>query len=115
MRKPFRKQEIFEVMGKHLGVKYEYEERHDEVVPIEHEGKISPKQLATLPADCRGQLHKAVVELDRKQALALIEKIKTIDVRIAGRLEVFVRNLAFEPLLDLLEKSERPEQEDSHA
>jgi PAS domain S-box-containing protein len=112
VRKPFREQEIFDVMAKHLGVKYVYEDRHEEVGPIEPEVETSPEQLAALPEDLRGQLHKAVVELDRKRALALIEKIKTIDARIAGGLEVFIRNLAFEPLLDLLEKSEPPEQED---
>jgi PAS domain S-box-containing protein len=112
VRKPFREQEIFEVMAKHLGLKYEYEDRHEEVGPIEPEVETSPEQLAVLPADLRDQLHKAVVELDRKQAMALIEKIKTVDARIAEGLEVFIRNLAFEPLLDLLEKSEQPEQED---
>ncbi len=113
VRKPFRKQEIFEVMAKHLGLKYVYEDRHEEVGPIEPEVETGLEQLATLPADLRGQLHKAVIELDRKQALTLIEEIKTIDAPIAGGLEVFIRNLAFEPLLDLLEKSEQPEQEDS--
>ena len=45
--------------------------------------------------------------------MAIIGKIKTINVHIAEGLEVFVRNLAFEPLLDLIEKSEQPEHEES--
>jgi DNA-binding response OmpR family regulator len=108
VRKPFREQEIFEVMAKHLGLKYIYEERPAEVGPMEPEVEIGPEQLAALPEDLRGQLYQAIVELDRKRALALIGKIKTIDAHIAGVLEVFVRNLAFEPLLDLIEKSEQP-------
>ena len=83
-------------------------------MPAEPEVEISPEQLAALPVDLHRQLHKATVELDRKGALALIGKIKTIDAHIAEGLEVFVRNLAFEPLLDLLEKKEQSEQEDSH-
>jgi hypothetical protein len=114
VRKPFREQEIFDVMAKHLGVRYRYEERHEHVVPIEPQAEIGPEQLAALPADLRGQLHKAAVELDRKRALALIEKIKTIDAGIAGGLEALVENLAFEPMIDLLEKSGPPEQEESH-
>jgi signal transduction histidine kinase/ligand-binding sensor domain-containing protein/DNA-binding response OmpR family regulator len=114
VRKPFREQEIFEVMAKQLRLKYIYEERHEDVVPIEPKVEIGPEQLATLPADLRRQLHIALVELDRKRSLALIEKIKTIDAPIAGGVEVLVRNLAFEHLLDLLEKSEQPEQKDSH-
>ena len=114
VRKPFREYEIFDVMGKHLGLRYEYEDSRAEAVPAEPEVEISPEQLAALPADLRRQLHKATVELDRKGALALIGKIKTIDAHIAEGLEFFVRNLAFELLLDLLEKKEQSEQEDSH-
>jgi hypothetical protein len=91
-----------------------YEERHEKTPAESPGGDIDPEQLATLPADWRDQLHRAIVELDRKKALALIEQIKTIDAHIAGGLTFFVRNLAFEPLLDLLKKSQQLEQEDSH-
>jgi CheY-like chemotaxis protein len=112
--KPFREQEIFEIMAKHLGVIYVYEDRHGKSAAVEPEGEISPEQLATLPVDWRRQLHRAIVELDRKQVLALTEQIKTIDEHIAGELAALAENLAFEPLLDLLGKSEQPEQEDNH-
>jgi signal transduction histidine kinase/ActR/RegA family two-component response regulator len=114
VRKPFREQDIFEVMAKHLGLKYVYEDRHEEAAPVEPGVEIGPEQLAGLPSDLRGQLYKAAVELDRKQTLAMIEKIRAIDAHIAGGLELLVRNLAFEPLLDLLEKIEQPGQEESH-
>jgi signal transduction histidine kinase/ligand-binding sensor domain-containing protein/CheY-like chemotaxis protein len=114
VRKPFREQEIFEIMAKHLGLKYVYEDKPEEAVPAAPDVEIRPEQLAALPADLLNQLRGAAVELDRRRILALSEQIKTIDVHIAGGLEVFVRNLAFEPLLDLLEKSEQPEQEESH-
>jgi hypothetical protein len=113
VRKPFREQEIFDVMARHLGLKYVYEERHEEIGPMEPGVEIDPERLAALPKDLRGQLYQAIVELDRKRTLALIGKIKTIDAHIAEALEVFVRNLAFEPLLNLIEKSEQPEQEES--
>jgi signal transduction histidine kinase/DNA-binding response OmpR family regulator len=114
VRKPFREQEIFDVMAKHLGLKYVYEDRPEEVVPTEPGIEIGPERLATLPADLLRQLYKAALELDRKQILAAIGKIRAIDVHIAGELESFVRNLAFEPLLDLLEKNAAPEQEKGH-
>ena len=49
VRKPFRLHEIFEVMGKHLGLKYMYEDSQDEDVQGESEGKIQLEQLAALP------------------------------------------------------------------
>jgi CheY-like chemotaxis protein len=114
VRKPFREHEIFGVMGKHLGLRFEYEDNREKAVAIEPVVEIDSQRLAALPADLRGQLYKAVAELDRKRTLALIKAIKPIDAQLAGGLAVFVRNLAFEPMLDLLKKSEQPQQEDSH-
>jgi hypothetical protein len=71
------------------------------------------KRLATLPEELRRQLYSAIAKLDRKRTLVLIVKIKTIDTHLAAVLEDFVRNLAFEPLRDLIEKSAQPGQEDS--
>ena len=109
VRKPFREQEIFEVMAKHLGLKYVYED--EPVVPdagVEAEAQVTPQQLMALPADLRSQLHDAVVELDKERILALIEQIKTIDAHMARALDACVQTFALSPLLDLLEKIERP-------
>jgi signal transduction histidine kinase/CheY-like chemotaxis protein len=114
VRKPFHEQEIFEVMAKHLGLQYVYEEAP--AVPdaaVETGTQITPQQLAALPADLRSRLHDAVVELDKERILALIEQIKPIDAQMARSLDTAVRRLALSPLLDLLEQSERPEREES--
>jgi CheY-like chemotaxis protein len=115
VRKPYREQEIFEVMAKHLGVKYLYE-KQEEAVPAELEADLQPEQLAALPAALLDQLHQAVVELDQKQILASIERIKTVDARLVAGLNTFVGNLAYGPLLDLIEKCNPPmeEAEDGH-
>jgi Amt family ammonium transporter len=113
VRKPFHEQEIFEVMAKHIGVKYVYEKRED-AVPVELEAAIQPEQLAALPADLLSQLHQAVVELDQEQILALIERIKTVDAHIVEGLNSFVSNLAYEPLLELIEKCNPPIEEECH-
>jgi CheY-like chemotaxis protein len=113
VRKPFHEQEIFEVMAKHLGVKYVYEEQ-EEAVPVELEAAIQPEQLAALPADLLGQLHKTVLELDHKQILVVLERIKTVDAKIVKGLNPFVRNLAYGALLDLIEKCNPSREEDCH-
>jgi CheY-like chemotaxis protein len=112
MRKPFREQKIFEVMGKHLGLQYVYEG-----VPVkpdatvETAAQVTPQQLVALPADLRSLLHDAVVELDKERILALIQQIKPIDAHLAKVLDTCVQTFALSPLLDLLEKIERPEHE----
>jgi DNA-binding response OmpR family regulator len=115
VRKPFREQEIFEVMAKHFDLKYVYE---DEPVAsdavAETQAQLTPQQLMALPADLLRRLHDAVVELDNEQILALSEKIKLIDAHVARALETCVKKFALSPLLDLLEEIERPEHEDSN-
>jgi signal transduction histidine kinase/CheY-like chemotaxis protein len=114
VRKPFREHEIFGVMGKHLGLRYLYEDMVEKAVPAEPEFDLSPEQLAALPADLISRLHDAVIELDRDRILALIEQIKTIDAHLAKVLEPPVKKFALAPLLDLLEKIEQPKPGDSH-
>ena len=104
VRKPFQEYEIFSVMGKHLGLRYVYEESREKAVPIEPEVEIDPEQLAALPADLLSRLHDAAVELDRDRILALIEQIKTMDAHTAKVLETAVKKFALGPLVDLLKK-----------
>jgi two-component system sensor histidine kinase/response regulator len=114
VRKPFREHEIFGVMGKHLGLKYVYEDSRGKAVPIAPEVEVRPERLASLPADILSRLHQAVVELDEDRTLALIEKIKAIDARMARGLDALAGNLAYDALLELLERSEQPIRGDIH-
>jgi two-component system sensor histidine kinase/response regulator len=115
VRKPFREQEIFEVMARHLGLQYVYAEAP--VAPVDEmktEAQVTPQQLAALPADLRRLLHAAVVELDKERILALSQQVKPIDAQMARALETSANKYALGPLLDLLEEIERLEGEDSY-
>jgi signal transduction histidine kinase/DNA-binding response OmpR family regulator len=103
--KPYRLQEILEVMAAHLGVRYVYAKTDKEAELVEPDVDLLPEQLATLPGDLLGQLNQAVVELDEERILALIEKVKTIDAPMATVLETYVEKFALSSLLDLLEKN----------
>jgi CheY-like chemotaxis protein len=113
VRKPFREQEIFEVMAKRLGLQYVYEEE-----PIQPEAgvktaeQVKLQQLEALPDDLLRQLHDAVIELDKERILALSEQIKPINVNLARALDACVQKFALSPLLDLMETIERPEHGD---
>jgi signal transduction histidine kinase/DNA-binding NarL/FixJ family response regulator len=106
IRKPLREQDIFDVMQKHLGLKYVYEDAKKETVPDKPQDEIGPEQIAALPADLLSQLHQAALGLNEKQSLELIEKIKPIDAHIAHELEELVRNFAFDILQKLTSKNE---------
>jgi signal transduction histidine kinase/DNA-binding NarL/FixJ family response regulator len=113
VRKPFAEHEIFEVMAKHLGVQYVYEQQEN-VGPAEPEAALQPEQLATLPADLVSRLHQAVVELDRNQILGLIDIIQTVDAHIAAALNCYVKKLAYEPLLNLIESNHSFVEQECH-
>jgi signal transduction histidine kinase/CheY-like chemotaxis protein len=100
VRKPFREQDIFDVMQKHLGLNYVYEDTRDEVRPDISKVEIGPEQLAALPDDLISQLHQAALGLNTEQSQMLIEQIKSINMHLARKLDVLVRNFAF----DILQK-----------
>ncbi|MFH1985628.1 MAG: cache domain-containing protein [Pseudomonadota bacterium] len=107
VRKPFREYEIFGVMGKHLSLRYVYEDRGEKDVPIEPEIEIRPERLATLPADLLSRLHDAVIILDTDQTLILIEQIAEQDATIGSAFRVLAKKLDYGRLLRLLKEADR--------
>ena len=103
VRKPYREQEIFEVMRKHLGLKYVYEAEKKEDVTVEKAAELSPGQLANLPADLLDRLQQAVVEVDQTRAVALMEQIAHHDAAIGRGLLALAKKLDYGRLLFLLE------------
>jgi hypothetical protein len=59
--------EIFDVMKKHLDLKYTYEETMDESGPVQSKVEIGPEQLAVLPNDLLSQLYQATLESNKEQ------------------------------------------------
>ncbi len=106
VRKPFREQEIFEVMAEHLGIKYLYEEEQEEEIPVEADVELRPEQLAALPADLRSELHVAVIKLDTARTLALIEQVKEHDASIAGVFSALANKLDYPGLASLLDRED---------
>jgi PAS domain S-box-containing protein len=113
VRKPLREQDIFDVMQKHLKLRYVYEDEVEEAGAVKAKVEIGPEQMATLPADLLSRLHQAALELNEQQSLALIRKIKPIDAHIARNLERLVRNFAYDALQKLTNRGEQTTPEDA--
>jgi CheY-like chemotaxis protein/anti-sigma regulatory factor (Ser/Thr protein kinase) len=104
VRKPYREQELFEVMARHLGLKYLYEKEDGPMVPVGRQAAFRPEQWAALPVELLTQLHQAAVELDTTRTLALIERVSEQDASIGSFLNDLARKLDYPQLLKLLEK-----------
>ena len=103
VRKPFREHEIFEVMAKHLGLKYVYEADKEEEVQVETAADINPQRLTALPADLLKELHKAVLRLNTDRTMEVIEEISRQDISTGSALRRLAENMDYNRLLGILE------------
>ncbi|WP_298036474.1 ATP-binding protein [uncultured Desulfuromonas sp.] len=99
VRKPFREEELFAVMARHLGLRYRYADASEEGDPQE----LSPERLKDLPEPLRRELHEVVIELSMEKTLTVIEQISALDPPLGGALKEIARKLDFDRLLELLE------------
>jgi len=103
VRKPCREQELFEVMARHLGLKYLYQGEGKQASPTRPKAAIRPEQWGALPAELLAQLRQAVVEADTTRTLELIERVRERDAAIGGFLNDLARKLDYPQLLNVLE------------
>jgi len=103
VRKPFREEEIFDTLAKHLGVRFLYEEEAGPVgVPAEVAGgALTKAALAALPADWVASLHQAATQLDADLILDLLEQIRDQYAPLADALEGLVHDFRFDTILAL--------------
>jgi len=105
--KPFREAEIFEVMGKHLWVRYVYEQVDERKTRDKREilrDLLTPEALMDLPDDLLAELKQAIIHLDVDLIQAVIERIHGVDATIADELTDFVKDFQYEKILALILK-----------
>ena len=105
MRKPFREQEIFDALARHLRLKFVYEEAPRSESRQESPGlTLRPEQLEGLPAELLRELRQAVIELDTARTHALIEQVTERDASLGQALNTLATHLGYRRLLKLLER-----------
>ncbi|HOU13045.1 MAG TPA: ATP-binding protein [Anaerolineae bacterium] len=110
IRKPFRESEIFDILAKHLGVRFIYEMPEDGA----HAGQTATgavddattldglrAALATLPAAWVADLRQATITLDAARLLALAADIRPQAPRLADTLSQWVHNFDYEKIIQL--------------
>jgi signal transduction histidine kinase/DNA-binding response OmpR family regulator len=102
VRKPFREHLIFEILTKHLGVQFIYENTaHDSHEMIEQ--PLSSAQLRIMPLEWLIKLSNAALEADSEQMLMLIQEIPRTETTLIKTLSNMVRKFQFEKILDFIE------------
>ena len=107
MRKPFREADIFEMMGKHIGVQYIYEDPD----PAQISSASSAQQdatdwfaeIAALPVSMLDSLRQGVELGDMDQIDRTIRTINTHNPKLAEQLAGLAYNVEYEKLLALVQ------------
>jgi signal transduction histidine kinase/DNA-binding NarL/FixJ family response regulator len=94
VRKPFRSQEIFDTMSKHLGIRFKYSKILDEESAGTHQTKKAKKpsisELKSLPKNVVESILRAAVELDKHSILTITDEFAQTN----PNLSVYLKNQA---------------------
>jgi signal transduction histidine kinase/CheY-like chemotaxis protein len=91
--KPYKPQQIYSVMSKELGMKFEYSKR-----------KLQANDLSVLPLSQIELLHEKVLNLNPDEIALVIDTIALEHGTLAQQLYAILESLNFNDLLEILEK-----------
>ncbi|KAF3889742.1 MULTISPECIES: PAS domain-containing hybrid sensor histidine kinase/response regulator [Nostocales] len=103
VRKPFQEAVLFDIMARHLGVRYIYEEENHLVSPQPAATfkQLTAEDLSVMPPEWIEQLHHAVLCANDEIILDLIEQIPEKESSLAQVLTDLVNNFRLDMLLEL--------------
>lgn len=110
VRKPFRDEDILEMIAKYLQVRYLYQDNSDSNDPLLSGNNISEitefltsQALAKMPKNWVLELERAATELDEKEIIFLLDEIRSEYPNIVNAIENLVNNFRFDLIVDLIE------------
>jgi len=102
--KPFRAEEIFSMLARHLVLRYRYAAATEDV-SAQPAAALGSATMGPLPEELCRELRVAATALDIGETGAVIAKIRTVDVQEAARLQALANDYRFGEMLDLLDSS----------
>jgi CheY-like chemotaxis protein len=114
VRKPFRESDIFEIINKHLGVTYVFEQEEDVIPPSRpgyHRDDILTAAFKVLPEELLSRLKEATELSDAGLIDQVISEISTKDAQLAGVLLKLAGNFAYDKILALMPAAQVVKQE----
>ena len=98
LRKPYRPEEIFDCMKRHLAVRYVYGVGA-QAAPADPPVTLNPGELAALPVALRDELEKAVISLDPVRIRRLVNQISEQNSSLGIALERLADKFAYSRIL----------------
>ncbi len=103
VRKPFREAEIFEMLEKHLGIRFIYQEMQPSAAQISAAAQdtLTDQAISGMPAEWISALHQAALEADTERLLTLAAEIHDTNGALADAITHVVYEFRFDILLEL--------------
>lgn len=98
LRKPYKEEDMFIMMAKHLNLEYQYREEMQNA----SESDLNIVELNTIPDELRADLKKAILKLDSTLINQVIEMIHDIDPTVGLPLKNVAETLDYDRLLTIL-------------
>ena len=105
LRKPYRPDEVFDCLSRHLGVRYR---RANIASPVSGaRAAISRDAIVALPAALRAELYEAVVSLEARRISKAIEKVAEHDTPLAQVLACYAEKYSYTAILAAVDFSDQ--------
>jgi signal transduction histidine kinase/CheY-like chemotaxis protein len=106
LRKPFREADMFELMRRHLGLRFVYEAKSDASGKWTSGEKavLNPADFAAIPAELLSHLERAVTICDIREIDRMIGMIREHDESLADTLAELADNFEYAEILSAIEK-----------
>ncbi len=105
LRKPYRGEEIFDCMSRHLGLQYVYKEV-PRARPAELVAALRPEAISQLPETLRKELADALLRLEAGPIREVIERVSQQDEELGEVLSRLARRFAYTEILNALMNSD---------
>ena len=103
VRKPYKPEEIFDCMAKHLNVRYVYEQEEEKTEGHRVITRVTPEMLAGLPDDLLTELQSAARAHDMEQTNTVLDRLSGTDLELINALRRLVEEMDFRALKNLLD------------
>ncbi len=100
VRKPFRPNEIFDCMARHLGIRYRHKAVETSGEPAE---ELRPQDLAGLPHELRAELRDALLALDVARISAAIGRVSQENASLGATFSRCASRYAYTAMLSAIE------------
>lgn len=103
VHKPYKAAEIFKVLASYLGAKFTY--RGEEPAAAHVAGQLAGSDIAVIPAELRGALRQAALELDTRAMADAIEKITGLSAQLGTGLQTLAQQYRYDRIISLLDQA----------